>query len=145
MWYDPRNKLYKYFVKAVERIAPRFVVMENVKGMLKVADQVVEDYGKLRAGRNGQNYSYLVDYRILNSQYFSVAQSRERLIYIAVRSDIAREKNLTPGRIFDEIEAGCEGNKTYILMDALRDIRSLEAPRIKNQNEIDSEQDGGRQ
>ena len=136
---DPRNKLYKYFVKAVERIAPRFVVMGNVKGMLKVADQVVEDYGKLRAGRNGQNYSYLVDYRILNSQYFSVAQSRERLIYIAVRSDVAREKNLTPGRIFDEIEAGCEGNKTYILMDALRDIRSLEAPRIKNQNEIDSE------
>lgn len=136
---DPRNKLYKYFVRAVEQIAPRFVVMENVKGMLKVADQVVEDYSRLRAGKNGENYSYLVDYRILNSQHFSVAQSRERLIYIAVRSDVAREKNLTPDRLLDEIEAGAQDNPTYVLMDALEDIRSLEAPRIKNQNEIDSE------
>lgn len=136
---DPRNKLYKYFVKAVEQIAPRFVVMENVKGMLKVADQVVVDYSRLRAGKNGENYSYLVDYRILNSQYFSVAQSRERLIYIAVRSDVAAEKGLTPGGILDEIEAGCQGNPAYVLTDALEDIPALKAPRIKNQNEIDSE------
>ena len=89
---DPRNKLYKYFVKAVEKIAPKFVVMENVKGMLKVADQVVEDYGKLRV-KDG--CSYLVAYRVLNSQNFSVAQSRERLIYIAIRSDVAEEKGIT--------------------------------------------------
>ena len=48
---DPRNELYKYFVKAVERIAPKFVVMENVKGMMKVADQVVEDYERLSIDR----------------------------------------------------------------------------------------------
>lgn len=41
---DPRNELYKYFVKAVKSILPKFVVMENVKGMLSVANQVVEDY-----------------------------------------------------------------------------------------------------
>ena len=40
---DPRNELYKYFLMMVEKILPKFVVMENVKGMLKVADQVVED------------------------------------------------------------------------------------------------------
>ena len=48
---DPRNKLYKYFVKAVEAITPKVVVMENVKGMLKVANQVVEDYERLRVKR----------------------------------------------------------------------------------------------
>ena len=30
---DPRNELYKYFLMMVEKIAPKFVVMENVKGM----------------------------------------------------------------------------------------------------------------
>ena len=136
---DPRNKLYKYFVKAVEKIAPKFVVMENVKGMLKVADQVVEDYGKLRV-KDG--CSYLVAYRVLNSQNFSVAQSRERLIYIAIRSDVAEEKGITPATIFETIEKSCKNNRIFNLNDALLDIKELDAPRIKNMNEVDSDKTG---
>lgn len=136
---DPRNKLYKYFVKAVEKIIPKFVVMENVKGMLKVAEQVVEDYENLRIKKDGKVYSYQARYQMLNSQDFQVAQSRERLIYIAIRSDVAAEKKVNPEKIFTRINEVCENNKRYILMDALRDIRELEAPRIKNQNETDSE------
>jgi len=136
---DPRNELYKYFVKAVEKISPKFVVMENVKGMLKVADQVVEDFGKLKV--QGE-YSYLVSYQVLNSQYFSVAQSRDRLIYIAVRSDVAECKNITPDKIFSEIKEECNKNKIYNLSYALDDIKPLDAPRIKNINEIDDEHTG---
>ena len=139
---DPRNKLYKYYVQAVEKIAPKIVVMENVKGMLKVADQVVEDYEKLRIQKRGKTYSYKVKYKILNSQNFSVAQSRDRLIYIAVRNDVMEEKGITPERIFDEIELFCRNHKTFILQDALNDIKPLEAPRIKNMNEVDSETTG---
>ncbi len=136
---DPRNKLYKYYVKAVEKIAPKFVLMENVKGMLKVADQVVEDYEKLKIEKNGKTYSYNVKYKILNSQNFSVAQSRERLIYIAVRNDIQKEKHITPQTIFDKIEENCRNHKTFNLSEALKDIKPLDAPRIKNMNEVDSE------
>lgn len=136
---DPRNKLYKYYVKAVEKIAPKFVLMENVKGMLKVADQVVEDYENLRIEKNGKVYTYSVKYKILNSQNFNVAQSRERLIYIAVRNDIQEEKNITPQTIFDRIEENCKNHKTFNLSKALEDIKPLDAPRIKNMNEIDSD------
>lgn len=136
---DPRNKLYKYFVNAIEKIAPKFVVMENVKGMLKVANQVVEDYEKLVINKNGKKLGYKVGYKILNSHDFSVAQSRERLIYIAVRSDVIVEKKITPDRVFEEIEISCKTNKRYILQDALKNIKSLEASRIKNMNEVDSE------
>ena len=139
---DPRNELYKYFVKAVERIAPKFVVMENVKGMLKVADQVVEDYKNLVIERNGKQYSYKVAYRILNSHNFCVAQSRERLIYIAVRSDVMEEKSITPEAVFEEICNATVNNPRFILSDALADIKPLEAPRIKNTNEIDSDTTG---
>lgn len=139
---DPRNKLYKYFIQAVEKIVPRFVVMENVKGMLKVADQVVEDYETLKIKKNGKVYSYKVGYRVLNSQNFSVAQSRERLIYIAVRNDIIREKNITPEEIFVQIEENCKNNRQYVLQDALNDLKALEAPRIKNVNEVDSDVTG---
>lgn len=139
---DPRNELYKYFVKAVERIAPKFVVMENVKGMMKVADQVVEDYERLSIERNGTTYTYKVAYRVLNSQNFCVAQSRERLIYIAVRNDVMDKNNITPEKIFAEIIESTNDNHTFILADALADIKPLEAPRVRNTNEIDSDTTG---
>lgn len=139
---DPRNELYKYFIKAIKSILPKFVVMENVKGMLKVADQVVEDYGNIDEIRDGKHYSYTVAYKILNSADFSVAQSRERLIYIAIRNDIAKEKDLTPQRIFEEIDNANKGNIVHNLEEALQFIKPLDAPRIKNMNEVDSETTG---
>jgi len=139
---DPRNKLYKYYVQAVEKIAPKIVLMENVKGMLKVAKQVVEDYESLRINKNGKEYFYKVEYRILNSQFFNVAQSRDRLIYIAIRNDVMEDKHISPADIFDEIEQNCKKSKEYILQDALDYIKPLDAPRIKNMNEVDSETTG---
>ena len=139
---DPRNKLYKYFLQAVEKIVPKIVVMENVKGMLKVADQVVEDYENLKIEKCGKSYYYKVKYKILSSNAFSVAQNRERLIYIAVRNDVLDKHGITPNDIFDEIEQNCANSKTYTLNDALSNIKPLEAPRIKNMNEVDSELTG---
>ncbi|MDD3402402.1 MAG: DNA cytosine methyltransferase [Hespellia sp.] len=139
---DPRNKLYKYFVKAVEKITPKIVVMENVKGMLRVADQVVEDYENLKVLKNGKEYSYKVNYQILNSQDFSVAQSRERLIFIAVRNDVMESKDISPAMLFKQIRENCAHNAKYLLSDALKDIKPLEAPRIKNMNEVDSDVTG---
>lgn len=139
---DPRNELYKYYIKAVSKILPKFVVMENVKGMLTVTEQVVEDYGNINEERNGNTYSYSVAYKLLNSADFAVAQSRERLIYIAIRNDVIQEKGITPQQIFAEIELANNGNNRYLLRDALEAIKSLDAPRIKNMNEVDDEKTG---
>jgi len=58
---DPRNELYKYYLKAISKIAPKFVVMENVKGMLPYAEQVVEDYKNIRVKKGNKTFSYSVD------------------------------------------------------------------------------------
>jgi DNA (cytosine-5)-methyltransferase 1 len=139
---DPRNELYKYFIRALEKIAPKFVVMENVRGMLSVADQVVEDYKKLKINKDGNTYTYDVSYRILNSQNFSVAQTRLRLVFIAVRNDIAEKFKINPEIIYSEIEESCFGKPRFNLKDALDFIKPLEAPRIRNMNEIDNELTG---
>ncbi len=139
---DPRNELYKYYLKAVEKLAPKFVVMENVRGMLTVAHQVVEDYQAIRANKNGKVYTYTIEYKILNSADFEVAQSRERLIYIAIRNDISKQKNVTPKDIFDKIQEATKGNKVHTLAEALAYIKPLDAPRVKNTNEIDDEKTG---
>ena len=139
---DPRNKLYKYFIQAVEKIVPKFVVMENVRGMLKVADQVVEDYKNLKTEKDGIEYTYDVSYELLNAKDFSVAQSRERLIYIAIRNDVIDSLNISPDEIFKEIKEDCSDNLIFTLNDALMDIKPLEAQRIKNMNEVDDKKTG---
>lgn len=139
---DPRNELYKYYLKAVEKLVPKFVIMENVRGMLSVADQVVEDYRAIVGIKDGIEYTYDIRYELLNSADFSVAQSRERLIYIAIRNDVIADKNITPLDIFEQIKDVCRHNKRFNLSDALAYIKPIEAPREKNANEIDSETTG---
>lgn len=139
---DPRNELYKYYIEAVKKICPKFVLMENVKGMLSVAGQVVEDYKSIRIKKNGKVYTYDVSYRLLNAVNFGVAQSRERLIYLAVRNDIAYSKHVTPEVLFHEIEKACEGNQHYNLLSALEYIQPLDAPRVKGMTEVDDEKTG---
>lgn len=139
---DPRNELYKYFIKAVKSILPKFVVMENVKGMLSVANQVVEDYENIDEERDGIHYSYRVAFKLLNSANFSVAQNRERLIYIAIRTDIVDKKQVTPEIIFEQIAKENEGKKVHLLKEALEYIKPLDAPRVKNTNEVDDPKTG---
>jgi DNA (cytosine-5)-methyltransferase 1 len=139
---DPRNVLYKYFVQAVEIIKPKFVVMENVKGMLGVADQVVEDFHQVQVEIDGQVFDYEVDYHVFNSVDFSVAQARERLIYIAVRSDVKQKLNLSARQIIDNILDGASNNPRFVLNDALEFIRPLKAAEEKNLTETDHEEYG---
>ena len=139
---DPRNELYKYYIEAIKRICPKFVVMENVRGMLSVANQVVEDYKSILIQKDGKEYSYDVAYRLFNSVNFGVSQNRERLIYVAIRNDITKSKHITPELLFQKIEQACEENPHYNLQSALEFIKPLDAPRIKGQTEVDDEKTG---
>lgn len=126
---DPRNHLYKSYVEVVSFVKPTFFVMENVKGMLSVADQVVEDFEKI---------GYKVNYKILNAKDFGVPQSRERLIYIGNRIGI---DNLN---IFRDIEFLSDGIPNYYLKDALYGLKVLEPLRIKNSTSHVDEKTGSR-
>ena len=130
---DPRNKLYKYFVQAVKKINPKVVVMENVKGMYPYAEQVKQDF---------ENISYKVNYEVLVSDQFGIAQKRPRLIFIAVRKDILDKKKIVVKDIFTEIKLNTKNVKKHILKDALEFIKPLKSPRIKNTTEIDDEKTG---
>ena len=139
---DPRNELYKYYIKAVEKLAPKVVVMENVKGMLKVVNQVVEDYETICITKGKNQFHYSISYRLLSSSDFSVAQNRERLIYIAIRDDVVKKTNITPDFVFNAIEQANKNNTLYYLSSALEGLRELEPPEIMGVGEIDTEESG---
>ena len=114
---DPRNYLYKSYVEVVEKVRPKFFVMENVKGMLSVAEQVKEDF---------RNIGYSVECHVLNAKDFGVPQNRERLIYIGNCIGIDNEQ------IFQEIFELSESIPEHNLGDALFGLRVLNASRVKN-------------
>ncbi len=139
---DPRNELYKYFLMSVSKLIPKIVIMENVKGMLKVADQVVEDYENIVVKKDGKSYSYCVSYQLLNSADFSVAQSRERLIFIAIRNDISGTLAIRPKDVFHMISEDNANKERYILRNVLEGLRELEPPHTMNVGEVDTEEGG---
>ena len=124
---DPRNYLYKNYVEIVKRVKPKFFVMENVKGMSSVADQVVDDFKAI---------GYEVCYEILNAKDFGVPQNRERLIYIGNR--IGKDN----AEIFNEIHEFSDTIPYYYLKDALFGLRELKASRKKNSTDDGSEESG---
>jgi DNA (cytosine-5)-methyltransferase 1 len=75
---DPRNDLLMEFLRFVEEIRPRAVMMENVPGL---ADDERFEAFCIRMKELG----YLGDHRILNASEYGVPQRRRRLIYLAGR------------------------------------------------------------
>lgn len=124
---DPRNKLYRNFVQVVAKARPPFFVMENVKGMSKVKQQVIDDFSAI---------GYRTSARVLNAKDFGVPQNRERLIYIGNRIGVDNES------IFDEIVSYGDTVPNYVLYDAISDLRPLKALREKNATETGSHESG---
>lgn len=81
---DPRNQLFREFVRLLRGLMPKVFVMENVSGMVKGKMKLifVEILRELKAS------GYKVSARLMNAMYFCVPQSRERMIFIGVRDDL---------------------------------------------------------
>lgn len=99
---DPRNRLYRCFVRAVQELKPRAFVMENVPGLAqrsggKVLEQIVES---LRL-----NGTYRVAAGVLQAADFGVPQSRERLIFLGIHVQQGVEPELPhpPLRLFGSV------------------------------------------
>ncbi|MFB6393589.1 DNA cytosine methyltransferase [Polymorphospora lycopeni] len=88
---DPRNSLYREFVKTVDEIKPPAFVMENVPGMAQmgVLEQVKED---LELGG-----AYRVIARVLDAADFGVPQTRKRLVFVGIRRDLGESPPMVMG------------------------------------------------
>lgn len=78
---DPRNYLYRYYLKILKHFKPKIFVFENVPGM-KDAKQgsILESF---RKEAHKQGYYFMDKYQ--NAKNFFVLQNRERLIIIGWR------------------------------------------------------------
>lgn len=113
---DPRNLLYKEFIRLVRDCAPKFFVMENVKGMTsyrngKLMEEIRKDF---------EMAGYNVDYKLLDAANFGVPQHRKRVFFIGNRLGLRNP--------FPEAQQTSSNQRNFIsVWDAIGDLPTLRA------------------
>lgn len=81
---DPRNFLYKLYVKFLKKYNPKMFVFENVPGILSAKNG--EHFEKIKNAIRLAGYNF--DFKILNAKNFGVLQDRKRIILIGWKASM---------------------------------------------------------
>lgn len=128
---DPRNMLYKEYLKFLCNVRPKFFIMENVRGMQTRWDEIKADFNSyLNSGIDQYKFSG----KLLLAEDYGVPQHRERFIVIGNRLGIE------PDDIFDKIFS--KKRDPFVLKDALFGLPSLGIKSEKGKNEIEDNNSG---
>lgn len=109
--HEDERDMFPEALRLVEELRPKAVMLENVRGLM---DAVFEDYRK-KIQRRLQKLGYHTDWRLLNASDYGVPQLRPRVIFLAVRKDIADE---IPWPTVSEHKAPTVGESLVDLMAA---------------------------
>jgi DNA (cytosine-5)-methyltransferase 1 len=108
--------LFFEFLRIADQIRPKVIVAENVKGLTigeakEFLNQILNQF---------ETIGYNVSYKVLDSRYYGVSQTRTRVIFIGVRQDISERVGLNFMSIQNVFP---QPNKNIIpLKDALRGL-----------------------
>lgn len=103
---DPRNKLSNEYLKMVELVNPKYIVLENVRGFNAVFSGAKGQKGKIpqsmvvKAKLEDLGFTVFTDY--VNSQDYGVPQQRKRFLMVGIRNDIVTE-GIMPFDLLKEI------------------------------------------
>ncbi len=77
---DPRNQLWKHYVRILDMLQPQVFVIENVPEILKS-----EEFERLTRHVRRLGHGYELAFGILNASFYGVPQNRKRAIIIGSR------------------------------------------------------------
>lgn len=86
---DPRNTLFREFARSAELIKPKYIIGENVDGLLSRKTATGENYIDVIV-EEFQRIGYNVAYQVCHAVQYGVPQLRKRLIIVGIRKDLNR-------------------------------------------------------
>lgn len=111
--HDARSSLYREYLRVVDGVRPKWVVLENVTGMTSAGQgQAVE---AILLGL--QALGYVVDARVLRAEDYGVPQERRRLVFIGNRLGLPI--------VWPERTHGQDGPAFTTVRDAIGDLPAL--------------------
>lgn len=128
---DPRNELYKQFLKLLARTRPKFFVMENVKGMMNKSNEIIENFETML----GTDYS--IRMILLNAKNYGVPQNRERVFVIGTRLQQVDMDELLRGIISHRFTS-----RQFALKDALYGLPEIFPKKDKNKSGYENDKIG---
>jgi DNA (cytosine-5)-methyltransferase 1 len=85
---DPRGRLFLEFVRIAEELNPRFILFENVAGLITAKSPNGKPGGVLRSVQRAfESIGYACKFELINSADLGSAQRRNRLLMIGSRSE----------------------------------------------------------
>lgn len=84
---DPRGKLFFNFINIISTKKPKFFLAENVKGITSPKHK--DALNEIKSKFSEAGYDLYV--RKLNAEDYGVAQTRERIIFVGIRSDLNKK------------------------------------------------------
>lgn len=138
---DPRNQLFKKYLEVVDLIRPRFVLIENVKGIdilfgggkrasAKEADANRKSYAALIKD-SLEKHGYAVRQKLICASEFGVPQMRARYFTVGIRKDLINKDNILD--LFEILrtrrseflkEHGLPVSRCITVEEALSDLRT---------------------
>ena len=123
---DPRNYSFRNYFQVVQKIEPRFFIMENVPGMLSMKDgRIIEEIEKLFSDeKNFKHGRYYIFKRVLNAADYGVPQERHRLIIIGSKFNVDFDA------ILERVKQRMVKNGeivSHTIYDAISDLNYLES------------------
>lgn len=117
---DPRNYLYKLYVRFLEEFKPKVFVFENVTGLLSASKGLY--FNSLKDSLRKAGYQTKTE--VLTASDYGVLQNRKRIVIIGIRSDL-KQASLYPEKVLL--------SNNYCVNDILSDLPLLLGlePRIK--------------
>lgn len=125
---DPRNSLFKEFIRIGKILSPKFMIMENVPNLLKARTADNELVINIII-KELKSIGYNCYSRILNASDYGVPQNRKRLIIIASKYELINPFP-NPTHYFEDSERSLFSDglvKTPTLWDAISDLPEINA------------------
>lgn len=122
---DTRGTLFFEIARICDDKKPKYIVLENVKGILS------HDNGRTFATiiRVLTDIGYSVEWQVLNSKFFGVPQNRERT-YIIGHLGVCPPRKILPFRKLQEVHlpTGKNSPKKYMACLTTRNLRTRRTP-----------------
>ena len=106
---DPRNTLFREFARTARLIKPKYIIGENVDGLLSRKTASGENYIDVIV-KEFEDIGYNVTYQVCHTVKYGIPQLRKRLVYVGIRKDL---------------------NKTYVFPEPLNDGKK-DLPNLQN-------------
>ena len=84
---DPRNTLFREFSRTARLIKPKYIIGENVDGLLSRKTATGELYIDVIV-QEFENIGYNITYKVCHAVQYGVPQLRKRLIIVGIRKDL---------------------------------------------------------